>query len=113
MTNTTPLSMAIESVLNERELERVKKSQKSAVPAKENSQPWLPNLSKEIIEDEILSRLPGKSLLQFRCVSKSWRSSISNPQFVKTHLGMSSRTDNDYIQQRLILRYIHEFDLKS
>ncbi|XP_028123574.1 protein NRT1/ PTR FAMILY 5.6-like [Camellia sinensis] len=47
-----------------------------------------------------------------RCAFKSWRSSISNPQFMKTHLGMSSRTDNDYIQQRLILRYIHEFDLK-
>ncbi|KAL7177376.1 hypothetical protein ACSBR2_030683 [Camellia fascicularis] len=105
--------MAIESDSNERELERVEKSQKSTMPAKEHSQPWLPNLPKEITEDEIFSRLPVKSLLQFRYVSKSWRSSISNPQFMKTHLDLSSRTDNDYIQQRLILRYIHEFDLKS
>ncbi|PIA50002.1 hypothetical protein AQUCO_01300619v1 [Aquilegia coerulea] len=41
-------------------------------------------LPDEIIED-ILSRLPVKSLLRFRCVSKSWCAIIRNPYFVKMH----------------------------
>uniref|UniRef100_A0A251UNU8 Putative F-box domain-containing protein n=1 Tax=Helianthus annuus TaxID=4232 RepID=A0A251UNU8_HELAN len=38
----------------------------------------------EIIE-EILSRLPVKSILRFKSVSKPWRSLISNPSFTKLH----------------------------
>ncbi|GMY31644.1 F-box/kelch-repeat protein At3g06240-like [Fagus crenata] len=39
----------------------------------------------ELIVD-ILSRLPVKSLCRFKCVSKPWRSLISDPDLVKTHL---------------------------
>ncbi|KAI3783308.1 hypothetical protein L1987_42386 [Smallanthus sonchifolius] len=39
----------------------------------------------DIIRD-ILSRLPVKSLLQFRCVSKHFRSIISDAHFIKSHL---------------------------
>ncbi|KAK9064394.1 hypothetical protein SSX86_015776 [Deinandra increscens subsp. villosa] len=42
----------------------------------------------EIIE-EILSRLPVKTLLQFRSVSKPWRSLISDPPFTKLHFSRS------------------------
>ena len=42
------------------------------------------NLPPEIIH-EILSWLPVKSLRRFKCVSKSWRSLISDPKFVTTY----------------------------
>ncbi|KAG8380414.1 hypothetical protein BUALT_Bualt06G0012900 [Buddleja alternifolia] len=55
------------------------------------------NITEEIPEDiieEILSWLPVKSLLKFRCVSKSWRSLISTLRFVQSHLRNSSTTTN-------------------
>ncbi|KAK2385765.1 F-box/kelch-repeat protein [Trifolium repens] len=46
-------------------------------------------LSFDLVE-EILCRLPVRSLLQFQCVCKSWKSLISdNPKFVKKHLHIS------------------------
>lgn len=42
----------------------------------------------EIIE-EILSRLPVKSLMRFKSVCKSWNSLISEPRFSKLHLKQS------------------------
>ena len=41
---------------------------------------------------EILSRLPVKTLMQFKCVCKSWKTLISHdPSFVKLHLQRSPR----------------------
>ncbi|GAU24895.1 hypothetical protein TSUD_116190 [Trifolium subterraneum] len=46
-------------------------------------------LSFDLVE-QILCRLPVKSLLQFQCVCKSWKSLISDdPKFIKKHLQMS------------------------
>ncbi|XP_076886042.1 putative F-box protein At1g32420 [Bidens hawaiensis] len=41
---------------------------------------------------EILSRLPVKSILRFRSVSKPWLSYISDPSFTKLHLARSTCT---------------------
>ncbi|XP_059629809.1 F-box/kelch-repeat protein At3g06240-like [Cornus florida] len=38
----------------------------------------------------IFLKLSVKSLLRIRCVSKSWRSCISDPNFIKTHVNVQS-----------------------
>ncbi|KAL6123503.1 hypothetical protein ACLB2K_076025 [Fragaria x ananassa] len=38
----------------------------------------------------ILSKLPVKSLLRFRCVCKSWRALISDPSFARMHMSSKS-----------------------
>jgi F-box interacting protein len=50
----------------------------------------LPSLPLYLVEEEILSRLPVKLLVQLRCVCKSWNSLISDLRFAKKHLGMST-----------------------
>ncbi|XP_076891865.1 F-box/kelch-repeat protein At3g23880-like [Bidens hawaiensis] len=64
---------------------------------------------------EILLRLPVKSVLRCKSVCKSWCSLISDPQFVKSHLAMSTRS-NYYRQHRLVFsteRNIINFDKSS
>ncbi|XP_024630181.1 F-box/kelch-repeat protein At3g23880 isoform X2 [Medicago truncatula] len=43
---------------------------------------------------ELLSFLPVKSLVRFKCVNKAWKTLISDPTFVKLHLNRSSSTRN-------------------
>ncbi|KAH7867120.1 hypothetical protein Vadar_029040 [Vaccinium darrowii] len=68
----------------------------------QNSHPAIQLLPPEIMA-QILSRLPVKSLLRFRCVSKSWRALISDPEFAKTHLRLASSIDTAYTHHRLLI----------
>ncbi|KAL4607534.1 hypothetical protein ACB092_09G181900 [Castanea dentata] len=64
-----------------------------------------PTLSSERVPDEvvfdILTHLPVKPIIRFRCVSKSWNSTITTPIFITTHLNhnraKSSVPNNDYL----------------
>ncbi|RZB52373.1 hypothetical protein D0Y65_048728 [Glycine soja] len=55
--------------------------------------PWSPLLCDELIE-EILSRIPVKPLIQFKCVCKGWNSLMSDPYFIKLHLSKSAAKDD-------------------
>jgi F-box interacting protein len=60
---------------------------------------------------EVLSFLPVKSLMRLKCVSKSWKTLISNSFFIKLHLQRSIRKpqlaivyiDKQYIEGRSVL----------
>ncbi|RDY08303.1 F-box protein CPR30, partial [Mucuna pruriens] len=51
--------------------------------------PLAPTLPEEMIE-EILLRLPVRSVLRFKCVCKSWLSLTSDPQFAKSHFDLAA-----------------------
>ncbi|XP_074343070.1 F-box/kelch-repeat protein At3g23880-like [Apium graveolens] len=56
----------------------------------------VPDLPDEIIRSEILTRLPVKSVVRFRCVCKSWNSLLSgDPDFIKSHLTLYSMNLNN------------------
>ncbi|GAU19577.1 hypothetical protein TSUD_303900 [Trifolium subterraneum] len=64
-----------------------------------------PSLPLDLVEEEILCRLPVKTLLQLRCICKSWKSLISDdPKFAKKHLRMSKILKQ---QQHLIVNVLY------
>ncbi|XP_059634328.1 F-box protein At3g07870-like [Cornus florida] len=81
----------------------------------------VPNLPRDVMFD-ILSRVPIKSLLQFRCVAKSWPPLIAHPHFIKLHLARSTSDptqgchfllyyeSSDYTKDSYSLRCINTFD---
>lgn len=50
-------------------------------------------LPPELVID-ILTMVPAKPVLQFKCVSKEWLKVISNPNFIKRHVSQSIRTNS-------------------
>ncbi|KAK6778174.1 hypothetical protein RDI58_024892 [Solanum bulbocastanum] len=72
----------------------------SNVPS--NSNMTIPILPAELI-GEILWRLPVKSLLKFRSISKYWLSLTSDPEFIKNHLNLSANNNKEDSHHILIL----------
>ncbi|CDP17261.1 unnamed protein product [Coffea canephora] len=64
------------------------------------------------ILEEMLSRLPVKPLLRFRCVSKQWKAIIDSPEFIRLHIAQSLETRSHH---SVILRhsYLHSADFES
>ncbi|XP_071714059.1 putative F-box protein At3g10430 [Rutidosis leptorrhynchoides] len=52
------------------------------------------------IQIEIIKKLPVKPLIQFRSVSKSWKSLIDNSEFIANY-----HFNNDQLQHRVLVRY--------
>ncbi|KAL2946060.1 hypothetical protein AAZX31_U009200, partial [Glycine max] len=77
--------------------------------------PWSSLLCNEIIK-EILSRLPVKPLIKFKCVCKEWNSLISEPYFIKLHLSKSAAKDDlEHLQliKNVCLGSIPEIHMES
>lgn len=83
-------------------------------------------LPDEVVE-EILLRLPPKSLMRFKCVCKSWNTLISDPSFADKHLHISNNHHssstpllltlkrnrnygNGYLQQRYLVSFSSDDD---
>ncbi|XP_076956996.1 F-box/kelch-repeat protein At3g06240-like [Bidens hawaiensis] len=51
----------------------------------------LPQLPTEIIQSELLPRLPAKSIGRFRCVCNTWNSFLCSPDFARAHLRYNTK----------------------
>ncbi|XP_059450990.1 F-box/kelch-repeat protein At3g23880-like [Corylus avellana] len=70
------------------------------------------SLPNEVVE-EILIRLPVKSLVRFRCVCKDWFSLISSNAFIAAHTSRAlSRSDYINKSNRVLFRYVGTVFLK-
>ncbi|XP_059309975.1 putative F-box protein At1g47790 [Lycium ferocissimum] len=67
------------------------------------------HFQEEILMD-ILKRLPMRSFLRFKCVSKFWGTLISRPYFKKKHL---NHAKNDQNSQKLLIiqKYLDNYDV--
>ncbi|KAK7295543.1 hypothetical protein RJT34_18453 [Clitoria ternatea] len=65
----------------------------------------------DLIEN-ILSRLPVRSLLRFKCVCKSWLSLISDPQFAKLHFDLAASPTHRLLHKLPRQRSIQSRDIQ-
>ncbi|XP_022734224.1 F-box/kelch-repeat protein At3g06240-like [Durio zibethinus] len=61
---------------------------------------------------EIMARLPPKSALRFRCLSKSWKAFLSSPNFIRMHLNHVTENKYKYMQQ-LVLSSTYSLQLMN
>ncbi|XP_071697516.1 F-box/kelch-repeat protein At3g23880-like [Rutidosis leptorrhynchoides] len=97
--------MTLKDEHHQQQSETIKTAQSSEEPQS------VPTLLTEIIV-EILTRLPVESLLRCKSVCKLWRSLISDPHFINSHLYLSSNRNN-YANHRLIFNTVRRRYLKT
>ncbi|KAJ9555469.1 hypothetical protein OSB04_010083 [Centaurea solstitialis] len=80
----------------------------------ESTKPWRngkkikpPHLSAEILLFHILPKLPGKSLLRFKCVCKQWRSFLATPLFANIHLHHVTTVDRSRHEKVFFLHKVY------
>ncbi|KAF1002564.1 hypothetical protein AG4045_026234 [Apium graveolens] len=66
-------------------------------------------LPEEIMNEEILVRLPVEDLLRVRCICKSWESLFFTPDFVQAHF-RSTLNKNSVYRDCLVARKSFEFE---
>ncbi|KAM7528049.1 hypothetical protein LguiB_031459 [Lonicera macranthoides] len=66
-----------------------------------------PYLPEDLLIDEILVRLPVKSLRQFKCVCKNWYNLVKSPRFIRDHF------NNPNNHTRLLVRHFIRSDSDS
>ncbi|KAK9667720.1 hypothetical protein RND81_13G006800 [Saponaria officinalis] len=65
-----------------------------SLPSTESPLQSVPDLLIDVIANEILPKLPAKSLLRFKAVCKFFRTLISSPEFTRLHLRHLLASDN-------------------
>ncbi|KAK9919989.1 hypothetical protein M0R45_028558 [Rubus argutus] len=65
-------------------------------------------MAEEDVVEQILSILPPKPLMRFKCVSKQWYALINNPRFVAKHLSISMH--NNRSTTRVLLKRLVDKD---
>lgn len=58
---------------------------------------------------QILSRLPVKILLRFRCVSKRFRSLIKDDNFIRTHINFNNKENNENKNRYILFRHYYGY----
>ncbi|XP_042515659.1 F-box/kelch-repeat protein At3g23880-like [Macadamia integrifolia] len=65
------------------------------------------------IENNILSRLPVKYLMRFRCVCKHWCNLVTNPHFIKLQLNHSTQVNKIPKLIRISNATVYSIDLEA
>ncbi|XP_024986394.1 F-box/kelch-repeat protein At3g23880 isoform X2 [Cynara cardunculus var. scolymus] len=105
------MQMALEDEDDEQQQQQTKRFKMSHSSETSEDPQSVSTLLPEIVV-EILSRLPVESLLRCRSVCKLWRSLISDPHFIKSHLSLSTNNKH-YAHHRLIFSTVPRINLKS
>uniref|UniRef100_A0A7N0TQI1 F-box domain-containing protein n=1 Tax=Kalanchoe fedtschenkoi TaxID=63787 RepID=A0A7N0TQI1_KALFE len=74
--------------------------------------PQPPMLATDVIPD-ILSLLPVKTLVRFRCVCRQWNSLIRDPMFIELHLNRTMSDIEETRRWRFLLPEAHTCPLRS